>query len=191
MKILQLSFMASLILYPIGQQALAEPSGSISTLMNNPISYFEYGMDQLGRQAEDTAKEVYSTDSTGELVRGRYVGRAEFDWDSSQITISLSRFALDQEPQLFEGECANAIAAVRRDGGIDFSTNKVSQSQPYSNFARLFMPKSHSVVSLPSEDIGKTLDASLNIRVTIKNPANKKRLICSAPFIGTSYEVQK
>lgn len=175
-----------------GQHCFAEPSGTINKLMNEPINYFEYGMDQLSRYSEEIAKDVYSNRNTGEIVQGLYVGRAEFDWNNSQIIISLSRFTyLGEDPLLFEGECSRVIDVVRKSGGIDFSTNRISQSQIYSNFARLFIPKSHSLGSLPTEEIGKTLDTSISIKVRIQNPENAKRLICTGTFIGTGYAIQK
>ena len=168
--------------------AIADPSDTVLKFMGQPVSLFSSGMDKLAEEMDEiasTLKLEYEWRDTD--------GKVEFDWATSQIRLGVILYT-DNDPSKLEDQCKTAIERVRTVGGLNVETGKPDDNplapSPFSHYATLFLPTGYNLKSMSVED-AKALDALMLITVSIISlNDDTKKLVCTAPLLGTKYTVE-
>lgn len=96
----------------------------------------------------------------------------------------------NEDPDKLEGECVKVINFMRFMGGIDSETGAKIKFMDMSNqrYSRAFILTGYNLHSVTAAD-ESALEAMMTIKVEITNYETNKRLICTAPLVGTTYSV--
>ncbi len=160
--------------------ATAEPGPKVQTLIDTPTSLLTFGLFRLSELIDDG----FGYQGHSGLLPKAYSATAYYDWDRNRIVIRLMDF---QGPSAnAEEECGQAIAAVRRYGGIDPATGKYVSPLSNSIYADLFMPIGYGSSRL--EGIPDALDQIIEI---VFQSGMADAVLCTAELVGTGYSVRR
>jgi hypothetical protein len=168
--------------------ASADPGATVSKFMDTPASLFSLGLDKLSNRANAISTSgVFVIDG---MTGANYSsGGASFDWDTSRITVFITRFTKpDVEPNKLEDECMTSVKTMRYMAYVP--ETGILPKETFSDFAQNFFPTGYSLKKLTVDD-GKAIDAMITLKIQIFNMANGTKLICTAPLLGTGYSVEK
>jgi hypothetical protein len=168
--------------------AKADPGAIVNKFMDTPASLFSLGLDKLSNRANAISNSgVFTIDG---LVGANYSsGGATFDWDTSRITVFITRYTkAEVDPKNLEDECMASVKTMRYMAYVP-ETGTLSKDV-FSDFAQNFFPTGYSLKKLTVDD-GKAIDSMITLKIQIFNFAKGTKLICTAPLLGTGYSVEK
>ena len=114
MKAVSIRFAIGLFALSLAAPAMADPSGTISKLMNEPVSLFSYGLNRLSDDLNSFAHDILK----GSEVKNAFA-HTTFDWATSHINLYVTiLLENDEEPERLERRCEQTIDLVRPRGGI-------------------------------------------------------------------------
>lgn len=159
--------------------AVADPSATVTKLMNTPTSLFSFGLYQVEQAMQDMASGLHDIDS------GTFYGHANYKWANNRIYLRVDNMTVSEDKaDGFEKRCAYVVGKVREYGMVRDGKPIIDGG---SRFASLFWPVGYSVNSLPDDEM-RNIDEMIEISYI---EVTKDLQECTAPLLGTGYSIQK
>lgn len=172
MSTLKTMFVAGLVIICSAVDAYAEPSPTVSKLMNTPVSAFTFGMYQI----RETMREYRET--LQEADPGVTVSGAIYQWEENVVQLTVASSS-DYDDKTFEEKCQKIFETVRFSSGV-VNGEKIVGRLVYGSF---FFPFDYE--SKGDREDQKKLD---NMFVISYSAKDKK---CTGKLMGTGYSVAK
>ena len=176
--------------------AVADPSATVMSLMNTPVSLFSLGLIRVEIHLRES---LSFTEGRFLLppsaVKHHYFSYVGFDWEKNQINIQAYTFAEEADEWNYEDECRQVLDQIRTEAGINPKTGKPAQEiqMQTSIFANYFSPNGYAQKN-PPEQYEKTIDAMIHLRFWTfnSNAASTNRGIdCEGRLIEPGYSVKR
>lgn len=163
-------------------QAYAEPSPSISGLMNTPASLFTVGMYRLDLRVKQLANNfaIQRDDAT-------HYFSATYNWNENRIYIDAYMIGTPFDTRdLFEQHCSELFWEVRASGLVSPDTGDISYDRLRSAYAELFGHIGYTNNTL-SERLNE-IDQIILIKLS-SSTDGLGRGTCTGPLLGTGFSV--
>lgn len=149
----------------------AEPSPTVTKLIGQPVSMFEFGVIQLDAALrKDFEPQGYNS-------------AVVYSWQENRIFIEVYLDAKSTfNPDL---ECPTGMSLFRNWGFVTDGAPTFPEGTRYSSY---FVPRTFSIDTLSGARA--ELDRLFVVRLHMMKP-DKQWLICGGPVLGTSYSVEK
>lgn len=173
----------AIIFAAISSPAIAEPSPSVSTLMNTPTSAFSFGLYRLDLKVKDAST---NASQLWRWSKGSIVSGADYDWDANRVTAYLYTWEEFETKSEFEAACTDVFSAMRLNAGVQAGTDRLWGERNVSHWARLFGPTGY--INDNAEKNMVEIDKLFTIQFEA-NVAGKMSGKCSAPLISKEMSV--
>lgn len=180
--------LAALTAHPV----YSEPSQSLRTLMNTPVSLFSFGIFQLQTQLRRAMLETSGRMSGLPPDNQKFEPEVEYNWDRNQLIVNIYDFRSDADKkQDSEEECRSVMAAIREFFGINPETGKLYHEGLKSSYLnQYFIPLGYSMNTM-NDKLFSELDANTMIALHNPRPTGAGGFDCEGQLLDTGYSVKK